>query len=101
MRQNIQEHICAFCERKFESASALTEHHLLPRSQGGKKEHTDMFCRLCHSTVHASFKNKTLAKMYASVEALRQADELKPFLRWARKQNPNSSFKTRPRKDKH
>lgn len=100
MPQKEPDYICAFCERRFDSSSALTEHHLLPRAEGGKKEHTAMFCRLCHSTVHASFSNHTLAGQYDSISALREAPELKPYLKWVKKQDPNSRFKTRPRKDR-
>jgi 5-methylcytosine-specific restriction enzyme A len=96
-----KENICQFCHRKFDNASALTEHHLLPRSKGGTREHIELFCRLCHSTVHASFENKTLAAMYTTVDALRASEEMKPYLKWVRKQDPNSRFKTRTRKDKH
>jgi 5-methylcytosine-specific restriction enzyme A len=94
------EHRCRLCERRFEDASSLTDHHLLPRAEGGKTEHIADFCRLCHSTVHATFSNRTLADSYANVEALKAAPELQGYLKWVRRQDPGARFKTRTRKDR-
>jgi hypothetical protein len=39
--------------------------------------------------VHATFTNATLAAFYATMDQLRAAPELGPFLRWVRKQPPS------------
>jgi 5-methylcytosine-specific restriction enzyme A len=90
---------CGLCERSFEEA-ALTEHHLLPRSEGGTQEHVALLCRQCHSTVHATFHNKTLAVLYSKIEALRSASELQAYLKWVRRQDPTSRFRTRKKNDR-
>lgn len=91
-------HACSLCEREFASGRYLTEHHLLPRSKGGQKEHVAQLCGACHSTVHATFTNATLAQAYASVAALREAPELRPYLRWVRRQDPHRRIHTRRRR---
>lgn len=45
-----------------------TDHHLVPRSRGGKD--TATLCRDCHRAIHATFTNKQLEREYSSVEAL-------------------------------
>jgi hypothetical protein len=39
--------------------------------------------------VHATYTNQTLASLYLTIEALRKAPELGPYLRWVRKQPPS------------
>jgi hypothetical protein len=90
-------HYCDLCERAFEDPGALTEHHVLPRSQGGTVEHVRPFCRLCHGTVHATYTNQTLGALYFTTEALREAPELQPYLRWVRRQPAEKGFKTKRR----
>ena len=51
-------------------------------------------CRPCHAQVHATFGNADLAERYASVEALRDAEPLRPFLAWVRRQRPDRTFRT-------
>jgi hypothetical protein len=79
---------CALCGRPFES-SRLTRHHCLPRQKGGTREHIELICGQCHGMVHATYTNQTLASLYPTIEALRKAPELGPYLRWVRKQPPS------------
>src|ERR671934_1139450 len=76
---------CALCGRPFDQKQ-LTKHHCLPREKGGTREHVEWVCRQCHGMVHATYTNATLAALYPTIERLRQAPELAPFLRWVRKQ---------------
>jgi hypothetical protein len=48
--------------------------------------------------IHATYTNTTLAAMYPTIEQLRQAPELVPFLRWVRKQPPSRRKRNRPRR---
>lgn len=91
---------CNLCERQFESASSLTEHHLLPKSEGGTIEHVTPLCRLCHSTVHATFSNRTLATLYSTLDALKAAPELQSYLKWVRRQDPERRFRARRRNER-
>ncbi len=72
----------------------ITLHHLLPKSKGGGADVRVPLCKPCHKQIHATFGNTDLAKVYASVDALRAAEALGPFLRWVRKQKPGRSFRT-------
>lgn len=85
---------CALCQRQV-PASMITLHHLTPREKGGKAEHRTSLCKPCHKQLHATFSNSTLADQYDSIESLRAAPLLAPFLNWIRKQKPDRNFKTR------
>ncbi|MDB5271139.1 MAG: restriction endonuclease [Hymenobacter sp.] len=74
---------CGLCEREVQATS---RHHLVPREEGGKHGPTVDLCQPCHSSVHRFLSNRALARQYASVEALRDAEELQTYLGWIRKQ---------------
>lgn len=56
---------CPLCGRPNRQPS---DHHLIPRTRGGRV--TETICRDCHSAIHATFSNKELERDYASIEAL-------------------------------
>ncbi len=91
--------LCGFCERLF-ARRELTKHHCLPRQKGGDRDDVELLCRQCHSMVHATFTNATLAVMYPTLAKLREAPELEGFLRWVRKQAPSRRTRNAPRKRK-
>jgi 5-methylcytosine-specific restriction enzyme A len=72
----------------------MTWHHLLPRQKGGKAGDRVPMCRPCHKQIHATFSNTQLAREYVTIQALRQAEAIQPFLRWIRRQHPSRSFRT-------
>jgi hypothetical protein len=84
---------CALCEREVEPGM-ITLHHLLPRQQGGQADDRVPLCRPCHKQIHATFANRDLARDYLTIELLRQAPLLQPFLKWIRKQKPDRNFRT-------
>jgi hypothetical protein len=88
---------CSLCERPFDRAR-LTKHHCLPREKGGGADDVELLCPQCHGMVHATYTNATLAKVYATIEQLRAAPELAPFLKWVRKQPPTRKKKNKPRR---
>jgi hypothetical protein len=79
---------CSLCGRPFARAQ-LTKHHCLPREKGGTAEDVELLCPQCHGMVHVTYTNRTLAAAYPTIDRLRQAPELQPFLRWVRKQPPS------------
>jgi hypothetical protein len=91
--------ICSLCERPFERKH-LTKHHCLPRSRGGTPDDVALICSQCHGMVHATYTNTTLAGVYPTIEELRQAPELAPFLRWVRKQPPSRRKRNHSRRHK-
>jgi hypothetical protein len=90
---------CGLCGRGF-PRKGLTKHHCLPRQKGGTSEDVELLCSQCHSMVHATYTNRTLASTYASLDELRQAPELEKYLRWVRKQPATRRTRNEPRKRK-
>ena len=84
---------CDLCRRRV-PPQLITLHHLTPRQKGGRAEHRTPLCKPCHKQVHATFRNTDLARLYGSIESLREAPLLQPFLKWIRKQSPDRNFKT-------
>ncbi|AKJ28372.1 HNH endonuclease [Caldimonas brevitalea] len=62
------------------------EHHLVPKSEGGRDK--TLVHRVCHRKIHATFSEKELAREYASWEALRGHPEIASFIAWVRKKPP-------------
>ena len=88
---------CSLCGRSF-GPGQLTRHHCKPREEGGGPGDVELLCRQCHGMVHATYTNATLATFYPTIEALRRAPELGPFLRRVRKQPPGRHKRSRPRR---
>jgi hypothetical protein len=90
---------CVLCDRGFDK-SDLTLHHFLPKEEGGESKDTDLTCGQCHSMVHATYTNKTLAALYNTPEKLRNAPELAGYFKWVKKQPATRRTKNKPRKRK-
>jgi 5-methylcytosine-specific restriction endonuclease McrA len=90
---------CSLCGRPFERRQ-LTKHHCLPREKGGSQEDVELLCPQCHSMVHATYTNATLAVCFPTIAQLRQAPELAAFLKWVRKQPPSRRKRNEPRRRK-
>ena len=84
---------CELCRRRV-PRRLITQHHVKPKSEGGKHSHKTPLCKPCHKQVHATFSNKQLARLYDDLEALRSAESLQPFLKWIVKQKPDRNFRT-------
>ncbi|WP_034384632.1 HNH endonuclease [Deinococcus sp. YIM 77859] len=89
---------CALCGRE---TPVLTEHHLVPRSQGrrqGVKVHelpTVLLCPACHKFLHRTFTNAELAGEYSSLEALLAHGDVQRFVTWLRTQPATKSVRVR------
>jgi 5-methylcytosine-specific restriction protein A len=90
---------CQLCGRSFPRAG-LTKHHCLPKAKGGTPDDVELICGQCHSMVHTTFTNDTLAKVYPNIGELRRAPELAAFIRWVRKQPASRRTRNAPRKRK-
>ncbi len=64
------------------------EHHLVPKSRGGR---TTTVLHLCHRQVHASFSEAELANQYATVDALLANEDVARFVAWVRTK-PNGFY---------
>lgn len=90
---------CGLCGRAFER-SGLTKHHCLPKQKGGTQQDVELLCSQCHSMVHATYTNRTLAGRYATLAELREAPELAKYLVWVRKQPATRRTRNAPRRRK-
>ncbi|OGH62163.1 MAG: hypothetical protein A3G34_15630 [Candidatus Lindowbacteria bacterium RIFCSPLOWO2_12_FULL_62_27] len=83
---------CDLCDRQVGEEN-LHEHHLIPKLQlrrmkrRGKKvaSATVRFCKPCHNEVHGLFEPPVLAREYSTLELLRSAGAIQPYLEWIRK----------------
>eukprot|EP00045_Choanoeca_perplexa_P003035 m.28348 g.28348 ORF g.28348 m.28348 type:complete len:270 (-) comp11829_c0_seq4:46-855(-) len=81
--------VCELCDRQV----PLTRHHLIPRTTHRKyakictKEQLNtvaMLCRPCHSAVHRSFDNFTLAESLRTIEALQKQASIQRWVTYAK-----------------
>lgn len=61
----------------------MSDHHLIPRSRGGKETLT--ICSDCHRQVHALFTNKQLDHEFNSVEAIMADERFAKYVKWVAK----------------
>lgn len=73
---------CPLCERP---NYRPTNHHLVPRSRGGKV--TATLCADCHRAIHVVFTNKELEREYNTVDALMAHERFAKMVRYIAKQN--------------
>lgn len=89
---------CALCGRQ---TPTLTEHHLVPRSQGRRRGvrvadlPTTLLCPPCHKFLHTTFSNAELAGDYATLEALLAHEDVARFVRWVRRQPASKGVRVR------
>jgi hypothetical protein len=78
-----EDQTCPLCGRLLVNGASIDQHHLMPRSHGGKV--TVTLHRICHQAIHATFTEAELARGFDTIEALRQHPGLARFLAWVRK----------------
>ena len=84
---------CPICLRSH--GDQMQAHHLKPRTFRGKdkfvKEQENLITihKICHSAIHAFFKEKELYKYYHTVERLMEDDNMINFVKWVEKKNPD------------
>lgn len=85
--------LCTLCGRNVPSG-IITEHHLVPREEGGKEEHKVPMCKPCHGHIHATYDNRTLAQALSTLDALRRDAKILKFVKFIRKQDASSVFRS-------
>lgn len=85
--------LCTLCGRQVPRA-IITEHHLVPREEGGKEEHKVPMCKPCHGHIHATYDNRTLAQALSTLDALRRDPNILKFIKFIRKQDPAAKFQS-------
>lgn len=74
---------CPLCDRPMIAGKSIDEHHLVPKSQGGRQTHT--MHRICHQKIHATFTEKELARSYCTWQALQAHEDIAAFIVWVSK----------------
>lgn len=88
---------CPLCLRAIVPGPSADEHHLVPRSEGGRE--TERLHRICHRKIHATFSEKELAREFHSWGKLRAHPEIADFVAWVAKKPPEYWDRTaRPRR---
>lgn len=87
--------VCPICERPNYFPS---DHHMVPKSRGGKT--TETICEDCHKAIHAHFTNKELEETYHTPEALLSHEGFAKQIKFLSKQDPGGRTKTKKNKDR-
>lgn len=77
---------CPLCGRPLVPGKSVDEHHLIPKSQGGRETHT--MHRICHRKIHATFTEKELARNYSTWALLQSHEDITAFIMWVKKKAP-------------
>ena len=87
---------CELCEREVDR---VTVHHLIPRQKNGSHGPRAELCSACHRQIHVLYDNGRLARELNHLERLKDDPEMRRFLAWVRKQDPNRRIKARRARD--
>jgi hypothetical protein len=91
--ENPQEN-CPLCNRLMYHVS---DHHLVPKSRGGKE--TLAICCDCHRAIHSLFSNKELERKYNTVEALLSDERFSKMAVFLSKQDPRRRSRAKRARD--
>ncbi|WP_246426275.1 HNH endonuclease [Sphingomonas kyeonggiensis] len=82
---------CALCARPL--GDKVEWHHVVPKSEGGRD--TVPLHPICHRTIHASASNAELARLYPTLEALLEREDIRRFVAWIADKPPDFHAPTR------
>ena len=77
---------CPLCGRALIPGPSTDEHHLTPRSHGGKEKF--LVHKICHQKIHRTIAEKDLARRYNNWQALAEHPEIHAFINWVKKRPP-------------
>jgi hypothetical protein len=83
--------LCALCGRAL--GRRVEWHHVVPKSQGGRD--TVPLHPICHRTIHAQVSNADLARLYPTLDALRERADIARFVAWLADKPPDFHAPTR------
>lgn len=87
--------ICKICDRDITPNSYWDEHHLIPKSKGGKYTEKVKLHRICHEKIHSIWSEAELANTYNTVEIILSNPAMGSFVKWVRKKPPEFYVKTK------
>lgn len=68
------------------------KHHLIPKCKKGKL--TIDCCETCENFCHSVWENNELRDTYNNIESILESEPFQRFLKWRRKQSPDTLFKS-------
>ena len=77
---------CPICKRELIAGPSVDDHHLVPKTFGGKEKVT--VHKICHHKIHSVFTERELQHHYHTIERLLEHEEIQKFARWIQKKNP-------------
>ena len=77
---------CPLCGRELGDKNNWNEHHLKPKSLGGKEVIALHY--ICHSKIHSVFTERELHNYYHTIKRLKEHPEIKKFIKWVSKKAP-------------
>jgi hypothetical protein len=77
---------CPLCSRVMVDGPSVNDHHLIPKTFGGKE--TRRMHRICHRAIHSIFSEREMAKYYHTFERMLEREEVQVFVRWVQKKEP-------------
>ena len=75
---------CPLCGREMICGKSVSEHHVKPKSMGGKEK--VFMHHVCHNKLHTVFTERELANEYNDFKKISEHKEIKKFIKWVRKQ---------------
>jgi hypothetical protein len=78
---------CPICDRDMWKGPSIDKHHMTPKCKGGKK--TEFVHRICHTKIHSIWTESELEKEFNNAEAIRENEEMKKFIKWVQKKEPD------------
>ena len=89
------ERFCALCDRPL--GKRIEWHHIVPKSEGGRD--TEPLHPICHRIIHATASNAELARLYPTLDALREREDIRRFVAWIADKPPDFHAPTRRKSD--
>lgn len=84
---------CPLCGRPIINGPSVSEHHPVPKSYGGKEK--VLMHHICHQKVHTVFTEKELYESYYDFQKLKKHPQIRKFIKWVKKQDPEFLDKNR------
>jgi len=92
---------CPICNRDMIPGKSLDDHHLIPRTFKGKE--TIALHKICHRKLHSVLTEREMQHHYHTIERLLEHEEIKKFIKWVKKKDPeyySGSKETKGKKSK-
>lgn len=74
--------LCPLCNRDMIPGLTVDDHHMIPRSKGGKKIPPVTMHIVCHRKIHSVFTESDLAAYYNTFEHLMEHEKIVSFVKW-------------------